>query len=49
MTGDPISAQIVGEPGFSISSFFLRLLLALAIVLLTFNPGGFSIGREMPF
>ncbi|MDH4022265.1 MAG: DUF6524 family protein [Gammaproteobacteria bacterium] len=42
MTGDPISARNVGEPGFSIGSFFLRLLLALAIVLLTFNPSGFS-------
>lgn len=42
MTADPISARNVGEPGFSIGSFFLRLLLALAIVLLTFNPSGFS-------
>jgi hypothetical protein len=42
MTGDPISAPKVGEPGFSIGSFFLRLLLALIVVLLTFNPSGFS-------
>jgi hypothetical protein len=42
MTGDQISARTVGEPGFSIGSFFLRLLLAIAIVLLTFNPSGFS-------
>ena len=42
MSGDQISAPAVGEPGFSIGSFFLRLLLAIAVVLLTFNPSGFS-------
>lgn len=42
MAGDQISARTVGEPGFSIGSFFLRLALALLIVLLTFNPSGFS-------
>ncbi|MEO8223973.1 MAG: DUF6524 family protein [Gammaproteobacteria bacterium] len=42
MAGDQISAPLPGEPGFTAGSFFLRLLLALAIVLLTFNPSGFS-------
>ena len=42
MAGDQISTRTAGEPGFSIGSFFLRLLLAIAVVLLTFNPSGFS-------
>jgi hypothetical protein len=42
MAGDQISARTVGEPGFSIGSFFVRLLLAVVVVLLTFNPSGFS-------
>lgn len=42
MAGDPISAPAPGEAGFTTGSFFLRLLMALAIVLLTFNPSGFS-------
>ena len=42
MAGDQISTSGVGEPGFTIGSFFLRLLLALVVVLLTFNPSGFS-------
>jgi len=42
MAGDQISARTVGEPGFSVGSFFIRLLLAIAIVFLTFNPSGFS-------
>jgi len=42
MAGDQISTRTVGEPGFSIGGFFLRLLLAIAVVLLTFNPSGFS-------
>ena len=42
MAGDQISAPAVGEPGFTIGSFFVRLLFALIVVLLTFNPSGFS-------
>lgn len=42
MAGDRISAPPAGEPGFTTGSFFLRLLFALVIVLLTFNPSGFS-------
>ena len=42
MTGGQISAPAAGEPGFTIRSFFLRLVFALAVVLLTFNPSGFS-------
>jgi hypothetical protein len=42
MSGDQISTRQGGEPDFSIGSFFLRLLLAIGIVLLTFNPSGFS-------
>lgn len=42
MTDNQISARTVGEPGFTIGSFFLRLLLALVVVLVTFNPSGFS-------
>jgi hypothetical protein len=42
MSGDQISARTVGEPGFSVGSIFIRLFLALLIVLLTFNPSGFS-------
>jgi|CXWL01.1.fsa_nt_gi 4-amino-4-deoxy-L-arabinose transferase-like glycosyltransferase len=42
MAGDQISTPAPGEPGFTIGSFFLRLLFALTVVLLTFNPSGFS-------
>ena len=42
MAGDQISARTAGESGFTVSGFFLRLLFALAVVLLTFNPSGFS-------
>jgi hypothetical protein len=42
MAGDQISASAAGEPGFTIGSVFLRLILALVVVLLTFNPSGFS-------
>lgn len=42
MAGDQISARTAGETDFSVGGFFLRLLLALGIVLLTFNPSGFS-------
>ncbi len=42
MAGDQISGPTSGEPGFTTGSFFLRLVLALGIVLLTFNPSGFS-------
>ncbi len=42
MAGDQISARTVGEPGFTVGSVFLRLLFALLVVLLTFNPSGFS-------
>ena len=42
MAGDQISAGPPGEPGFTLGSFFLRLLFALTVVLLTFNPSGFS-------
>ena len=42
MTGGQISAPAAGEPGVTIRSFFLRLVFALAVVLLTFNPSGFS-------
>lgn len=42
MAGDQISAAAVGEPGFTFGSFLLRLLAALLVVLLTFNPSGFS-------
>ncbi|MEZ5565523.1 MAG: DUF6524 family protein [Gammaproteobacteria bacterium] len=42
MAGDQIATHPVGEPGFTIGSFFLRLGLALIVVLLTFNPSGFS-------
>ncbi len=42
MAGDQISASPPGEPGFTVGSFFLRLLFALTVVLLTFNPSGFS-------
>lgn len=41
MAGDQISTP-VGEPGFTIGSFLLRLVLALVVVLLTFNPSGLS-------
>lgn len=42
MATDQISATAAGEPGFTIGGFFLRLIAALAVVLLTFNPSGFS-------
>ncbi|MEQ1801954.1 MAG: DUF6524 family protein [Gammaproteobacteria bacterium] len=42
MAGDQISGQPAGEPGFTASSVFLRLIFALVVVLLTFNPSGFS-------
>ncbi|MDP2324698.1 MAG: DUF6524 family protein [Gammaproteobacteria bacterium] len=42
MTDNQISARTVGEPGFTAGSFFVRLLLALTVVLLSFNPSGFS-------
>jgi len=42
MAGDQISARTAGEPGFTLGSVFLRLLFALVVVLLTFNPSGFS-------
>lgn len=42
MATDPISAGNRGEPGFGFGSFVLRLLFALLIVLLTYNPSGFS-------
>jgi len=42
MAQDQISAGPAGEPGFTLGSFFLRLLSALAVVLLTFNPSGYS-------
>lgn len=42
MATDPINAVNRGEPGFGFGSFLLRLLCALLIVLLTFNPSGFS-------
>lgn len=42
MAGDQISGQNAGEPGFTLGSVFLRLIFALAVVLLTYNPSGFS-------
>lgn len=42
MATDQISAGNSGEPGFGLGSLLLRLLFALLIVLLTFNPSGFS-------
>lgn len=42
MATDQISAGNSGEPGFGFGSVLLRLLFALLIVLLTFNPSGFS-------
>ena len=42
MATDQISAGNRGEPGFGFGSFLLRLLFALLIVLLTYNPSGFS-------
>jgi hypothetical protein len=42
MAADPIATTSGGEPGFTIGGFFLRLLAALAVVLLTYNPSGFS-------
>lgn len=42
MASDQVSAGNTGEPGFGFGSLLLRLLFALLIVLLTFNPSGFS-------
>jgi hypothetical protein len=42
MAGDQIRTDSAGEPGFTLGSFLLRLLFALTVVLLTFNPSGFS-------
>jgi hypothetical protein len=42
MAGDQISGPSAGEPGFTVGSVFLRLVFALVVVLLTFNPSGFS-------
>jgi hypothetical protein len=42
MAGDQISARTAGEPGFTVGSVILRLAFALVVVLLTFNPSGFS-------
>jgi hypothetical protein len=42
MAGDQISGGNAGEPGFTFGSFLLRLVFALIVVLLTFNPSGFS-------
>lgn len=42
MAGDQISGRTAGEPGFTVGSVFLRLIFALVVVLLTFNPSGFS-------
>jgi hypothetical protein len=42
MTNDQISTGNRSEPGFGFGSFLLRLLFALLIVLLTYNPSGFS-------
>lgn len=42
MAGDQISTTSAGEPGFTFGGFFLRLAAALVVVLLTFNPSGFS-------
>lgn len=42
MAGDQISGPNAGEPGFTVGSVFLRLIFALVVVLLTFNPSGFS-------
>ncbi|MEO7385398.1 MAG: DUF6524 family protein [Gammaproteobacteria bacterium] len=42
MAADPIGARMAGEPGFTIGSVALRLVFALIVVLLTFNPSGLS-------
>jgi hypothetical protein len=42
MAGDQIGARPAGEPGFTAGSILLRLAFALVVVLLTFNPSGFS-------
>lgn len=42
MAADQISGRPVGEPGFTFGSVVLRLVFALVVVLLTFNPSGFS-------
>jgi hypothetical protein len=42
MSQDSISTRGPGERGFTVGSFFLRLALALIVVLLTYNPSGLS-------
>ena len=42
MAGGQIGGRSENEPGFTVGSVFLRLLLAVVVVLLTFNPSGFS-------
>lgn len=42
MAGDQISGRATDEPGFTFGSMLLRLIFALVVVLLTFNPSGFS-------
>jgi hypothetical protein len=42
MAVDQITTGPSGEPDFTFGSFLLRLFLALAVVLLTFNPSGYS-------
>lgn len=43
MSNDRISTVPRGEPGFGFGSFLLRLLFALLVVLLTWNPAGFAL------
>lgn len=42
MRSDPVSTAPRGEPGFGLGSFLLRLLFALVVVLVTYNPSGFA-------
>lgn len=42
MATEPARVRQSGDPTFTPASFLLRLLFALALVLLTFNPSGFS-------
>ena len=42
MADDRIVTRDTGDKRFTTGSFFLRLLFALAVVMLTFNPTGFS-------
>jgi hypothetical protein len=42
MATEPSRIRPSGDPTFTPVSFLLRLLFALAVVLLTFNPSGFS-------